>query len=33
LRFEGPKLVISSNACFDNPLLWERLPHGKITVK
>lgn len=25
-RFEGPNLVISLNARFDNALLWERLP-------
>jgi len=27
-RFEGPNLVISLNADFDDPLLWERLPEN-----
>jgi hypothetical protein len=30
-RFEGANLVISLNARFDNPLLWERLPEEPAT--
>lgn len=27
-RFDGQNLLISLNASFDNPLVWERLPQG-----